>query len=44
VDFTNANRVLVQAQTDKAQNEYKLVFQRISIEYAVGTLKADDLE
>ena len=44
VDFTNANRVLVQAQTDKAQNEYRLVFQRISIEYAVGTLKAEDLE
>ncbi len=44
VDFTNANRVLVQAQTDKAQSEYRLVFQRISIEYAVGTLKAEDLE
>jgi outer membrane protein len=44
VDFTNANRVLVQAQTDKAQAEYRLVFQRIAIEYAVGTLKAEDLE
>lgn len=43
VDYTNANRTLVQAQTDKAQNEYRLVFQRILIEYAVGTLKAEDL-
>lgn len=44
VDFTNANRVLVQAQTDKAQAEYRLVFQRILIEYAVGTLKAEDFQ
>lgn len=44
VDFTNANRVFVQAQTDKAQAEYRLVFQRILLEYAVGTLKADDLQ
>ena len=43
VDFTNANRVLVQAQTDRAQAEFTLVFQRILIEYAVGTLKAEDL-
>lgn len=42
VDFTNANRVLIQAQTDKAQAEYRLVFQRILIEYAVGTLDAED--
>ena len=42
VDFTNANRVLVQAQTDRAQAEFTLVFQRILIEYAVGTLKAED--
>ncbi|MEJ0055727.1 MAG: TolC family protein [Bacteroidota bacterium] len=44
VDFTNANRALVQAQTDMAQNEYQLVFQRILIEYAVGTLKPEDIE
>ncbi len=44
VDYTNANRVMVQAQTDKAQAEYRLVFQRILIEYAVGTLKAEDFE
>lgn len=44
VDFANANRVFVQAQTDKAQSEYRLVFQRILIEYAVGTLKPEDLQ
>lgn len=44
VDYTNANRVLVQSQTDKAQAEYRLVFQRILIEYAVGTLKAEDFQ
>jgi len=44
VDFANANRALVQAQTDKAQNEYRLVFQRILIEYAVGTLTPEQLQ
>lgn len=44
VDFTNANRALVQAQTDKAQAEYRLVFQKIALEYAVGSLKVEDLE
>ena len=44
VDFVNANRAFVQAQADKARAEYTLVFQRILIEYAVGTLKAEDLQ
>lgn len=44
VDFTNGNRALIQAQTDMAQNQYRLVFQRILIEYAIGTLKVEDLE
>jgi outer membrane protein len=43
VDYTNANRALVQAQTDKAQAEYRFVFQKILLEYAVGTLKAEDI-
>lgn len=43
VDFTNANRVYIQAQTDKAQAEYRLVFQKILLEYAVGTLKPEDI-
>jgi outer membrane protein len=42
VDFANANRVYVQAQTDKAQAEYRLVFQKILLEYAVGTLKTEN--
>jgi outer membrane protein len=43
VDFSNANRVVVQAQTDKAQAEYRLVFQKIILEYAVGMLKPEDI-
>jgi outer membrane protein len=42
VDFANANRVYIQAQTDKAQAEYRLVFQKVVLEYAVGTLKTED--
>jgi outer membrane protein len=44
VDYINANRVFVQAQTEKAQAEYRLLFQRVLIDYAVGTLKPEDLE
>ncbi|MEI9920356.1 MAG: TolC family protein [Bacteroidota bacterium] len=43
VDYANANRMLVQSQTDKAQAEYTLVFQRILLEYSVGTLKPEDI-
>ncbi len=43
VDFANANRVFVQAQTDKAQAEYRLLFQKVLVDYAVGTLKPEDL-
>jgi len=43
VDYTNANRALVLAQTSKAQAEYTLVFQKILLEYAVGTLKPEDV-
>jgi outer membrane protein len=41
VEYATANRVYVQAQTDKAQAEYRLVFQKILLEYAVGTLKTE---
>lgn len=44
VDFVNANRTFVQAEADKARAEYNLVFQKILLEYAVGTLKAEDLQ
>jgi len=43
VDYTNANRVLIQAQTDSAQAEYNLVFQRILLAYAIGTLVPEDI-
>jgi outer membrane protein len=43
VDYTNANAVLVTAQTNKAQAEYRLVFQKILIDYAVGTLRPEDV-
>jgi outer membrane protein len=44
VDYSNANKVLIQAQTDKAQNEYRLIFQKILLEYAVGTLKPEEFK
>ena len=44
VDYSNANRAFVQAQTDHAQAEFRLVFQKILLDYAVGTLKPEDLE
>jgi outer membrane protein len=44
VDFVNANRILVQSQTDKAQAEYRLLFQKVLLEYAAGTLKPEDFQ
>ncbi|MBS1681212.1 MAG: TolC family protein [Bacteroidetes bacterium] len=44
VDYANANRVLVQAQTDKAQAEYRLLFQKVLVDYATGTLKPEGLQ
>ncbi|MBS1559859.1 MAG: TolC family protein [Bacteroidetes bacterium] len=44
VDYANANRVFVQAQTDKAQAEYRLLFQKVLVDYARGTLKPEDFQ
>lgn len=44
VDFANATRVFVQAQTDKAQAEYRLLFQKVLVDYAMGTLKPEDFQ
>src|SRR5260221_7370777 len=44
VDFANANRDFVQAQTDRAQAEYRLMFQKVLVDYAVGTLKPEDFQ
>jgi len=44
VDFITANKTFVQAQTDKAQAEFRLLFQKVLMDYATGTLKPEDLE
>jgi outer membrane protein len=44
VDYSTANRAYIQALTDKAQAEYRLLFQKIQMEYTLGTLKIEDLE
>lgn len=44
VDFITANKNHVQAQTDKAQAEVRLLFQKVLMDYATGTLKPEDLE
>ncbi len=44
VDYANANKVYVQSQTDKAQAEYKLLFQKVALDYAAGTLKVEDVQ
>jgi len=44
VDYANANRAFVQAKIEKAQAEFRLMFQRISLDYAIGTLKYDGLK
>jgi outer membrane protein len=44
VDYFNANKVFVQSQTDKAQAEYRLLFQKVLVDYAVGTLKPEDFQ
>jgi outer membrane protein len=43
VDFVNANKTFVQAQTDMAQAKYRLLFQKILMDYANGTLKIEDI-
>lgn len=44
VDFSNANKTFVQSQTDKAQAEFRLLFQKVLVDYAVGTLKPEDFQ
>jgi outer membrane protein len=43
VELANANKTFVQAQTDLAQSKYRLLFQKILMDYAVGTLKPEDV-
>ncbi len=43
VDYVTANRTFIQAQTDMAQAKYRLLFQKILMDYANGTLKIEDI-
>ena len=43
VDFANANRIFVQAQTNLAQAKYRFLFQKILLDYSLGTLKFEDI-
>jgi len=43
VDLANANKTLVQAQTNMAQAKYRFLFQKIMLDYATGTLRIEDL-
>ncbi|MEP2774299.1 MAG: TolC family protein [Fulvivirga sp.] len=43
VQFTQANQSLVGAKADLAQSSYTLLFQDILLQYAVGTLKFEDI-
>jgi outer membrane protein len=42
VEYTTANRAYIQALTDKAQAEYRFLFQKIQLDYSLGTLKVED--
>jgi outer membrane protein len=41
VDYQRANVAYIQAKTDLAQAEYRLLFQRILLAYATGTLRSE---
>ncbi len=43
VDFANANRIYVQAQTNMAQAKYRFLFQKILLDYSLGTLRFEDI-
>jgi outer membrane protein len=44
VEYTTANRAYIQAATDRAQAEFRLLFQKIQLDYALGTLKIEDFK
>lgn len=44
IEYATATGRYVQAQTDKAQAEYRLLFQKIQMEYSLGTLKIEAFE
>jgi outer membrane protein len=44
IDYSVANRAYIQALTDQTQAEYNLLFQKIQLDYTLGTLKIEDLQ
>lgn len=44
IDYITANRSFIQAQTNFAQAEYQLLFQKIQLQYTLGTLKIEDFQ
>jgi outer membrane protein len=43
VDLANANKTYVQAQTDLASAKFRLLFQKILLDYAIGDLTLEDI-
>lgn len=43
VDFATANRTYVQAQTNLAQAKYRFLFQKLLLDYSLGTLRFEDI-
>lgn len=43
VDIANANKTYVEAQTNLAQAKYRLLFQKILLDYALGDLTLEDI-
>jgi len=43
VDFASANRTYIQAQTNMAQAKYRFLFQKLLLDYALGTIKFEDI-
>ncbi len=39
IDYTNANRQKIEAENNFAQAKYRLLFQKIQLDYALGTLQ-----
>lgn len=44
VDLANANRTYVQAQSNMAQAKYRFLFQKVALDYALGTIKFEDIQ
>ncbi|MFY7918069.1 MAG: TolC family protein, partial [Chryseotalea sp.] len=43
VALAQANQTFIQAAASKAQAEFTLLFQKILLDYALGTLKVEDI-